>query len=412
MSYKKVPLAKALTFIRGITFKPDDKVEPFSEDSVVCMRTKNIQKSLDDSDILAVPSEFVKRDEQVLEQGDLLISSANSWELVGKVVRVPELDYIATAGGFISILRPNRELVDPDYLYRFISLDDTQHSIRHLGRQTTNISNLDRKRFLELEIPLPPLDVQRQIAAVLEKADTLRNQCQQMEQELNALAQSVFLFNVGDNSDDHTKWPLRTIESLCSSEKGSMRTGPFGSDLKHSEFVEFGYPVIGIDNAVDNEFKWKERRFITEEKYEKLKRYRVKPKDIIITIMGTVGRVAVIPDDIPISISTKHLAVLTINNSIALPEFISDAFRYSTLINRQISKKNKGAIMDGLNLGLIKSLQLRLPPIETQKKYLLQREHFLTVLFDCRTRYQELNNNFNSLMQRAFKGELKLKGVA
>ncbi|MEW8261259.1 MAG: restriction endonuclease subunit S, partial [Candidatus Thiodiazotropha taylori] len=191
MNIPTVPLSDVLTYIRGITFKPDDLVEPYSEGSVVCMRTKNIQQTLEDADVISVPQEFVKRDEQFLEEGDILISSANSWELVGKSVRVPTLDYKCTAGGFISVLRPNRNLVSPDYLYRFITYGSTQHDIRHLGRQTTNISNLDRERFLKLKIPLPPLPIQKQIAALLEKADTLRSQCKQMEQELNQLAQSV-----------------------------------------------------------------------------------------------------------------------------------------------------------------------------------------------------------------------------
>lgn len=296
-----------------------------------------------------------------------------------------------------------------EYLGRFL-----QSKFKEIRNNCTGatIPHVSKVHLISIKIPLPPLQVQKQIAAVLEKADTLRSQCQQIEQELNSLAQSVFLYNVGDKSNEFLNWPEHSIESLCSTEKGSMRTGPFGSDLKHSEFVKSGYPVIGIDNAVDNEFKWKERRFITEEKFQKLKRYTVKPKDIIITIMGTVGRVAVIPENIPTSISTKHLAVLTINDEIALPDFVADAFRYSTLVNRQIRKKNKGAIMDGLNLGLIKSLNLRLPPLQLQKEYLRRKNKLISSLLLCRSEGAELTDSFNSLMQKAFIGELDLKDVA
>ena len=52
-------------FIRGITFKPTDTVEFGNRDSVVCMRTKNVQRDLDESDLMCVPSRFIKRREQI-----------------------------------------------------------------------------------------------------------------------------------------------------------------------------------------------------------------------------------------------------------------------------------------------------------------------------------------------------------
>jgi type I restriction enzyme S subunit len=87
MSWPLVKLGTVIKFIRGVTFKPDDVIAPFSEDSIVVMRTKNVQVSgLDSRDLIAIPKSIVKREEQKLKYGDLLISSANSWELVGKSV--------------------------------------------------------------------------------------------------------------------------------------------------------------------------------------------------------------------------------------------------------------------------------------------------------------------------------------
>ncbi|TFZ51617.1 restriction endonuclease subunit S [Serratia proteamaculans] len=412
MNWSMVKLGEVLTFIRGITFKPEEKIDASHPDAVICMRTKNIQDELDESDLIAVPKALVKREELFLKHGDILISSANSWNLVGKVVQVPKLDYQSTAGGFISILRPVLDKVLPDYLYLFINSEQVQHDIRLLGKQTTNISNLDRKRFLELEIPLPPVSIQKRIAEILMQCGDLRKQSIQISSELNALAQAVYESNVGISAKEHSNWSSYTISDLCDTSKSSMRTGPFGSDLKHSEFVSSGVAVIGIDNAVSNEFRWVERRFITKQKYEKLKRYTVHPHDVIITIMGTTGRVAVIPADIPLAISTKHLAVLTLDKNKANPHFIADTLKWNSHVIEQIKRSNKGAIMDGLNLGTIKSLAVVLPPKEIQDEYVLKAKAIQDRIAETKELSLTLELQFNALMQRAFSGKLDLKKVA
>ena len=143
-----VRLGDHAKLIRGITFKPVHKCDPRDEGAVVCMRTKNVQAMLDASDLIAVPSSLVKNPEKMLSAGDILVSSANSWNLVGKCCQVPRLQYPSTAGGFISILRPKTERLESTYLYRWFSSDVVQRKLRSFANRTTNISNLDHKRTL------------------------------------------------------------------------------------------------------------------------------------------------------------------------------------------------------------------------------------------------------------------------
>jgi type I restriction enzyme S subunit len=189
-----VPLGHVAELIRGVTFKPEDLIDSDAEGAVVCFRTANIQQVLQTEDVIAVPASFVRRAEQQIRQGDILLSSANSWELVGKCVLVPQLDYPATAGGFISIVRGLPNKVEPRYLFRWMASPATQFLLRRCGRNTTNISNLDVNRFLELPFPNAPLPEQRRVADILDEADALRRKRAEAIRLANNLTRSLFLW--------------------------------------------------------------------------------------------------------------------------------------------------------------------------------------------------------------------------
>ena len=113
--WKTVQLGEVAEFVRGINFKPEDVVPVGTSGSVACMRTKNVQANLDLSDVWAVAESFVKRDDQFLMEGDILVSSANSWNLVGKCCWIPELPWRASFGGFVSVLRSHIGRVEPGF---------------------------------------------------------------------------------------------------------------------------------------------------------------------------------------------------------------------------------------------------------------------------------------------------------
>ena len=162
---------------------------------------------------------------------------------------------------------------------------------------------------------------------------------------------------------------MATVEQLLANKRGSIRTGPFGSQLKHSEFTDQGVPVLGIDNVVANKFLWAKPRYIPPEKYAKFTRYRVSPGDVIVTIMGTTGRVCVAPDDLPECMSTKHLCVLTLDRSLVEPLFVWGALLFDDHVRAQTRVQGQGQIMEGWNLTIVKRLQLRIPPIDIQQSF-------------------------------------------
>lgn len=253
--------------------------------------------------------------------------------------------------------------LDRQYLLHYLKGDMMLSFIKEYatGSVRDNLKLTDLGKF---PINLRPVEEQRQIAATLDKIDDLIVKRRQQLDKLDELVKARFVemfvtINVA------SEWPYRTIADVSK----DMRTGPFGSALHHDEFVDSGVFVLGIDNAVENKFSYNRMRYITEEKYQQLKRYTVYPGDVIITIMGTVGRSAVIPVDMPKAINTKHLACITPNSEKINAQFLSCAFQVHPDVRMQLQKQCKGAIMDGLNLTIIKGLSFHIPPINLQNQF-------------------------------------------
>ena len=201
----------------------------------------------------------------------------------------------------------DHDVADRDYLYWALGSIDYNRLVDRAAKGKT----LNKAKLKLLQIPLPPLDEQKRIAGILDAADALRAKRREALAQLDTLLQSTFLGMFGEPV--RSGWTMVTVETLASSQSGAIRTGPFGSQLLHSEFVDEGIRVLGIDNAVANEFRAGEPRFITAQKYEELRRYTVRPRDVLITIMGTCGRCAVVPDGICTAINTKHLCCVTLD---------------------------------------------------------------------------------------------------
>lgn len=161
-------LGEIASIVRGIAFPKEDKCAEPLPGHVACLRTTNVQRTVEWEDLWFVPEKHVKRDEQLVRSGDILISTANSYELVGKVAPVAGMPHKATLGAFISLIRPN-ERVEPKFLYHQLAWGKTQSRIRETASTTTNISNVSTKKLLTLEMFTPSLEVQREIVAELEK---------------------------------------------------------------------------------------------------------------------------------------------------------------------------------------------------------------------------------------------------
>lgn len=312
-------------------------------------------------------------------------------------------------GSTIARLRPRKDVkFSTPYLGSFL-----KSKVDYLRGKTTGatIPHINGSVLRDLKIPIFPFSDQIKIASLLSKTEKLIAQRKESITLLDEYLKSTFLEMFYSNPETVT-WEEVWFEELVEQKKSAMRSGPFGSSLLHHEFVEFGdVRVLGIDNVVNNVFQWNKVRCITLEKFNQLSRYQVFPNDVLISIMGTVGRTAIVPAKIPLTINSKHLAAITLDLKKAKPQFIAFALRSHPEILRQLNRNVKGAIMDGLNLTIIKKLKFKNPPITLQNQFAQIIEKTETLKTQYNESLKELESLFGSLSQLAFRGKLNLDKV-
>jgi type I restriction enzyme S subunit len=308
----------------------------------------------------------------------------------------------------------------PDLHHKFLFyyLASIVEQLNELGTGAT-FKELSSGKLSQVLIPVPPLPEQHRVVAILDEAlEGLALATANVEKNL-ANASELFERSIVRNlfgDPVEQGWRAATVENLLRPGKGAIRTGSFGSQLLHGEFVDSGIAVLGIDNAVDNEFRWGKRRFITEVKYAELSRYTARPGDVLITIMGTCGRCAVVPDDIPTAINTKHLCCITLDPEKCLPQFLHAYLLYHPTARAFLTARAKGAVMPGLNMEIIRELPVWLPDTARQARIIRDLESLSAEIRVLQENYRRklivLAEFKQSILATTFAGKLSCNGAA
>ena len=353
MTHPQVALGEIATLIRGITYKPSEVCEAITQSAVACMRTKNVQEVLDETDIVWIPASLIRNSSKYLNPGDILVSSANSWNLVGKGCWVPELKYPASAGGFISILRGNPDGVDLRYLYHWFVSPRTQAKLRSYSNKTTNISNLDHSRTLATEIPLPPLEEQRRIAAILDKASSIQSEAaERAARATAALYRSLLMEELSKMDADK----VRLGDILEIARGGSPR--PIQAFLTN-EPSGINWIMIG-DTVVGEKYITKTAKMIKPEGLSKTR--LVKEGDLLLSNSMSFGRPYIMKTDGAIHDGWLLLRGSAQNSS---PDYLYHVLG-SPLCYSQFLRAAAGATVKNLNTAIVSSVEIPLPAFEKQ----------------------------------------------
>lgn len=301
-------------------------------------------------------------------------------------------------GRGVAGLRAHDEKLDAKYLWYFIRSIENELYLNSTG---STFPQINKKVIESIQIPLPQLETQKKIAAVLEKADQLRKDCQQMEQELNSLAQSVFIDMFGDPVTNPKGWKLASLSSLGVVNSGLQVTSKRSGN-------PISVPYLRVANVYRDFLKLDEVKNILVTSRE-LERAMLEKGDILFVEghgnANELGRAAVWNNEIKQCVHQNHLIRFRPGAEIR-PQYVS-SFVNSEAGKRQLlsmSKTTSG--LNTLSASNISSLKVLAPPLQLQDKYLGVVAEILKQKNNNSLLASEFDAQFNVLMQKAFSGEL------
>jgi len=202
-------------------------------------------------------------------------------------------------------------------------------------------------------------------------------------------------------------WIWSKVDKIIDHHTHSIKAGPFGSSLKKSFYVENGYKIYGQEQVISGNHKIG-NYYVNELKYQELLSCAVKPNDALISLVGTVGKVLILPVDCENGIINPRLIKISFN-SFYNPEFFKYYFE-SAYLKSLYAHKSHGATMDIITLGIIQELPFPLFSIGEQNQIIQEIEFRLSV---CDKMEQSISESIEkakalrqSILKKAFEGKL------
>lgn len=264
----------------------------------------------------------------------------------------------------------------------FVDIKEDGYTLNNLREKKNVISDLDK--LLEIKT-----DLQHASEEFLERHNIIKISYEAIRLNDFKLIGRRYL-----NKDViESKHNLVELSSLCS----KILRGPFGSDVKKSLYVKSGIKVYAQGNVINEDFDLGEY-YITEAYFEeKLKKFEIKPKDILMTCAGTLGKIALVPECIEKGIINSVLTIFRVNTEKVLPEYFYILMKSQYIQNELLDAMGTG-VKNMRPISEIKNLLVPLPTLAEQKKIIFEYEKnqkkILRKKLDLETLLKE-QNDFN-----------------
>ncbi|MFM2274980.1 MAG: hypothetical protein RL211_852 [Pseudomonadota bacterium] len=294
----------------------------------------------------------------------------------------------------------NSSVLNSRFLFHF--LDKYVEKLRHLSIGGV-IKYIKIGNLTEAPLPVLPIDEQRRIAAILDQAETLRTQRRQALAHLDTLTQSLFLDMFGDPVANPMGWPSCPLAESVEGKYG-IKAGPFGSSLKKEDYVTSGFRVYGQEQVIAGRFDIGDY-YIDERKFHQLKSCAIQEGDLLVSLVGSFGKVLIVPANVEPGIINPRLLKITLDPMKLTPVFVAQLLG-SSQVQRKLASLSHGGTMGILNAGLLKELDVITPPLPLQQTFATRIQAIEALKATHRAALAQLDALFASLQQRAFAGEL------
>ena len=321
---------------------------------------------------------------KVFQNGDVLVARRNVY-----LKRASMVDFDGLTSGDSIVLRAKNPTIGR--ILPFVLNTDEFWDFADQYSDGTMSKRLSPKTLMKYEFDLPAEDELEAFADLLWAANDTKEAYQALLCQTNELVKSQFieLFSIEKG------WPLVKLETLCD----SIVRGPFGSALKVSFFVEKGTDTVKVyeqKNAIQRSADLGES-YVTQEKYQELKRFSCGPGDFIMSCSGTIGCLYQIPEGAEPGIINQALCKFHLNGKM-LPEVFLTYMRNSVdqLETKGSAIKNIGAV------SYIKNMEIALPTIDVQQQFAEFINQSDKSKFELKQNIENINALMKSLMQQDF----------
>jgi type I restriction enzyme S subunit len=289
------------------------------------------------------------------------------------------------------------EILDPEYLYYWSQIIDSKH--------LTNDNNYPSLRLSEIgaaKIPIPPLETQRRIVAILDKAEKTRRLRAQADMLARSLIQSVFLEMFGDPARNPMGWKKLKLGEILGE---SPQNGLYKPENAYGD----GAPILRIDSFYDGKISNINQLKRLKCTKEEIRKFKLEIGDILINrvnsleYLGKCGLVQALTED---TIYESNMMRIRVRTDIINPVFLTRFLCSQYTKNQILSCSKKAVNQASINQSDVESLNILLPPIQLQDKFAKIFGFIENLQRGQRQSHQNIENILGSLLQKAFCGEL------